>query len=138
MHTLPYMCQWVMLPQKDPSHKGEMASPLMWLGIFAVSALVSAAEIRGQALCRKGSSDPGTGWGVANQPKPGMEGLSGIGRGTQRAGPQRGPWGPGQGWGRPKPGIPSGQLGLFFSLRKLVVAVARPAAVWQLLSHQGS
>lgn len=94
--------------------------------------------LQSEASHRKESWDLGKTWGTVSQPKPGMEGLSGSGRGTQRAGPQRGPKGPGQGWGRLRAGIPSGQLGLFSSLRKVVVAVARPAAVWRLLSHQGS
>jgi hypothetical protein len=103
-----------------------------------VSASVSPPEIRGQALYRKESWDPGTGWGVASQPKPGMEGLSGSGRGTQRAGPPKRPEGAWPGVGRLRAGIPFGQLGLFSPLRKVVAAVARPTSVWQLLSHQGS
>lgn len=52
-------------------------------------ASVSLRRSEAKALCRELGHRVGEG----SQPRPGTEGLSGSRWGTQRAGPQRGPWG---------------------------------------------
>lgn len=123
-HLLPHtpasgaLCVLAGVLVEGGPHKEQPPSP----ETLQLLASVSPPEIRGQAPTQMGASGPEHRVGSSQAARAGMEGLSGIGGRVRRAGPQGGHGGLAR-VGRLRAGIPSGQLGLFSPLRK-VVAVA--------------